>query len=604
MAASPSVGAVEAKQQVRRGHLLFAVPRPATATGLILLFGLALAVLLFGTDRTRVVEAFVLAFAGPALVAAAATPALTAVVGGRFELRRSFFLATLTLLLALPIAAVWALALYLWPAQVPGVALLGVFLVGPFFWFRHMSLFGVGRTSHARMLPISLLQPVLYLIGLFVLIPPTPTLVVATAAFLVLAFATCVLLLRAADRPMRREFQSSGVALIRPLLDHVSDRDPHATEALEAFFLKSAIPADLSVSLLAFFRGGVPHATIALPTVHPGPFAALGASDLPRKLEEKLGPRAGVVLVPHTPCDHDLDLPSDAEVDRIAAASREVLAGLTTPLPARAGPLVAPYAGSLARAQLIGDVALVVVSQAPAPTDDIAFSVADRLIRELDRPGAPRVALVDAHNSYVEDQGDIVYGTPTAEKLEVDARAAIDAARAAAVDGPIAVGVATRGGYSIGTDGIGPQGMRALAVRAAGRTTGYLLIDGNNLLVGLREPIVRALERVVDVAEVMTTDNHVVHEVDGGINPLGERHPVEAFCREAKEVMAAAVADLAASDARFGSTRVPAVKVLGPGHTARLLTSLGDTLSMFTNMFAATFFLLLAGSLAIAFALR
>src|SRR5208337_3687657 len=116
-----------------------------------------------------------------------------------------------------------------------------------------------------------------------------------------------------------------------------------------------------------------------------------------------------------------------------------------------------PYEGSLARAQLLGNVVLVLVTQAPKPTDDIAFSVADRIVREVAQEGGPRVVLVDAHNSYVEGQGDILYGTPMAEKLVVDTKAAVRAAVAAARDGPIEVGVAVRKGYSIGRDGIGPE---------------------------------------------------------------------------------------------------------------------------------------------------
>jgi putative membrane protein len=603
-ASEPSAAGAPSHREVHRGHVLFAVPKPPVAIGLLLLASFVLALLFFYPSWTRVVEGWILVFAGPALVAAAVTTPATAALGGRFEFHRSVFLALACLLLVLPLALVWIVAYDVWPSAVPSLLILGAFLTGPILWFRHMSLFGVSRASHARMLPVSLVQPLLGLAGFFVLVPPTVVALVAAAAFLVIGFGTSVVLLRAADRPMRREFQTSGVALIRPLLDHVGSRDPQATAALEGFFLKTAIPADLKVSLLSFFRGGRAHATVALPTVHPGPFAALGASDLPRKLAEQLGPEAGTVLVPHTPCDHDLDLPSGSELEKVGSAAQSVLRGLATGLPARASPLVAPYAGSLARAQLIGDVALVIVSQAPQPTDDIAYSVADHVVGELAREGGPRVALVDAHNSYIEGQGDIVYATPTAEKLLADARAAVRAAVAEATDGPIEVGVAVRSGYSIGDDGIGSQGMRALVVRTGGTTTGYLLIDGNNLLVKLRDPIVKALETVVTVGEVMTTDNHVVHEVDGGINPLGERHSIDAFCREAKEVMAAAVADLGPAEPRFGSADVPSVKVLGPGHTARLLTSLGDTLSMFTNMFAATFLLLLAASLAVAFALR
>ncbi len=46
------------------------------------------------------------------------------------------------------------------------------------------------------------------------------------------------------------------------------------------------------------------------------------------------------------------------------------------------------------------------------------------------------------------------------------------------------------------------------------------------------------------------------------------------------------------------------MKVLGPGYTARLLTSLGDTLSMFAHMFPAALLLLLTSSLVVALLLK
>jgi putative membrane protein len=211
---------------------------------------------------------------------------------------------------------------------------------------------------------------------------------------------------------------------------------------------------------------------------------------------------------------------------------------------------------------------------------------------------------VDSHNSYVEGKGDILYGTPTAQRLVTDTKAAIRAAVAAAREGAIEVGTAVRKGYSIGRDGIGPEGIRALVVRAGGKTTGYVLVDGNNLVLGDRDPIIRSLLERVDAAEVLTTDNHVVHEVDGGINPLGERYPLEALIRESRATLEEALRGLGAVSVRFGEKDVPGVKVLGPGYTARLLTSLGDTLSMFSYMFVATLLLLVTSSLVILLALR
>ena len=594
----------DSRAQVHQGHVLFRAPSLPVALGLIALACAALAALLWLPSVPRFVEGFVLAGLVPSLVCVGLTPPLCRALGGRLELHRSGFLVLTVLVLMVPLAALWRLAMAIDPSVVPDLTYLGVFLAGPAFWFRHASLYGVARPSHARMLVPSLLQPILYLAGFFVLDPPTAALVGAAAAFLALGFVLSVVLVRASDRPIQREFGISGVSLIRPMLDHVSDRDPQATHALESFFRRGAIPGNLVARAVVFSHADMVVATIALPTVHPGPFAALGSSDLPRKLSEKVGPSAGAVLVPHTPCDHDLDLPGDEDVDRVAEAIRNLVASPAPPAPSRASPLVSPYEGSFARAQLLGDVVLVLVSQAPAPTDDIAYSVADRITREVAQEGGPKVVLLDAHNSYVEGKGDILYGTPSAEKLIVDTKAAVRAAVAAAKDGPIEVGTAARKGYSIGRDGIGPEGFRALVVRAAGTTSAYLIIDGNNLVIGLHDPIVQALRARVDAAEVLTTDNHVVHEVDGGINPVGERYPLKALVREAQAVLEEALRALQPVSVRFGERPVPDVPVLGPGYTARLLTSLGDTLSMFSRMLVATLLLLLTSSLVILLALR
>src|SRR4029077_9189419 len=194
-----------------------------------------------------------------------------------------------------------------------------------------------------------------------------------------------------------------------PMLDHINGRDPEATETLEAFFTRFSILANLSVTLLEFRSGGQAKATLAIPTVHPGPFAALGASDLPRKMAERLGPGAGLVLVPHSPCNHELDIPNRAGVDRVLAAAAKLRSSLG-PAVARSGPLVTPTAGALARAQLLGDTTVVLISQAPAPTDDVAYAVGDALRRRHEESGEGPLALIDAHNSEGEDRREIPHG--------------------------------------------------------------------------------------------------------------------------------------------------------------------------------------------------
>jgi len=278
----------EPPRRPTRGGIFLPAPPLYAAVSLVVLGSSALAALVWLPNVSLFAIGFLFVFVLSSVVGGALTTPLATALGGRFEIRRAMFLSLTVVIVQLPIAAAWRGAWELWPNTVPSLALLAVFLVGPAFWFRHLTLYGVSRPSHLRTLPVSLVVPLLYLFALFIIVPPTPAELFAAVAFLSLAFVSVIFLLHAADRPMRREFQMSGVSLIRPLLDHLRDRDAGATRTLEAFFTRGAFPADLHVSLLSFYREGKAHATIALPTVHPGPFAALGASDLPRKLAERL----------------------------------------------------------------------------------------------------------------------------------------------------------------------------------------------------------------------------------------------------------------------------------------------------------------------------
>ncbi|MCI4362946.1 MAG: DUF2070 family protein [Thermoplasmata archaeon] len=600
MVADPAVRArpVSARKGPQYTRFAPRAPDLPAATFYLLLLSVVGAFLVSppGTWSSWAATLLIVLFA-PSFGAALLTPSVAEGLGGRFTYRRSYLLATVVLGLTILFLLVWrALSL------VPGLALpsaLAVMVASQAFaiWLRHMALFGVSRASHARSLPPSILQPALTLVAAFLLFHPTAALLVATVVLLLLGLGSAAIVIRASDRPLRREFDASGVALIRPMLDHVAVRDPDATATLEAFFSRHAVPADLRTGVLQFrsARGNV--ATIALPTVHPGPFAALGASDLPRHVDTALGPGAGVVFVPHTPCNHDLDLPSSVERNQVVGSLRSLLQGLPIAPVGEASPLVSPRPGSTVRVQRLGNVLWVLLSQAPEPTDDIDYAVADAFYRAYP-PGGPRfLALVDAHNSYRPDEGDLSYGSPAHRRMLADFEAAVQLAEERTVPGAIRAGAAASTQFTVGRHGIGPTGIRALVIEAAGTRTAYILIDGNNLVQGERDGILAGLARIVDAAEVMTTDNHVVHEVDGGINPVGERFSGEPLASAVREVVERAAASVEPVELGSGREELPGVLVLGPGWTARLLTSLGDTLSVFANLLFTTFLFLLASAL-------
>jgi putative membrane protein len=596
----------EDRQNRLYSRFFFRAPSIAWAVSLLIVASLVDAALVWLPEASigRFAEGWSLVFLLPGLLGVLLTTPLATALGGRFPWHRNTLLGLMCATVPIPLLMVWrglGLALGHLPTEIP---LILLFLQGPILWFRHMTLFGVSKPQHGASLPASLFQPVIAIIGVFLIYPPPAEWVLAAGLFLLFGFLCGALLLRAADRPIRREFGSSGVSFIRPLIEHVGSRDPGATQILERFFEGFAVEANVRITEVQFRTPHGAKATLTLPTMHPGPFAALGASNLPQKLEEQLGPDAGLVFVPHTPCNHDLDVPTTSEVRRVGEAAVALLHDLPAPSSDLTSPLVAGASGSWARAQRLGDVVLVAATQAPEPTDDIAYAIADRLVDENRRAGHPELALIDAHNSYKEDEGDLTYGSPRAKRFAEDVQQAVAAAVARAAPGEVRVGVALRTGFSVGREGIGPSGVRALVVDTAGRRTAYVLLDGNNLIQGLRERLIQALGGVVDDSEVMTTDNHVVHEVDGGVNPIGERIPFDLLRETVVGVVRDAVANLEPVEVRVGTREVANVAVLGPDWTARLLTSLGDTLSMFSNAFLMTFLLLMASSMVVLAILR
>ncbi len=514
-------------------------------------------------------------------------------------LRRSLFLSMTSASLLVGVLSLWRLgSLFTSALPLEGVLLL-TFSVA--FWFRLIVLDPLLDRRASYTLGVSLVTPLLGFLGTFALLGASLQGILEAFVFLLFALAAAQSVLWATNRPMAREFGQGSVSLLRPLLAHMNRREAEGQETMERFFESISTEECLTVGMLAFFRESRGPLVVLAPSVHPGPFAALGSSDLPSKLAAALhAPEEIELMVPHSPSTHEQDVPSAAELGKVLRASAELLSRLRAG-PDRASPLVAGRSGSLVRAQCLGDGVLLLITQAPEPTDDIDYALAEMLREEAARAGFKDALILDAHNSFVERQGDVPFGSPRGFQLLEDARESLRRAREETREGPLRIGFARKGDFSPEEDGIAGAGLQVLVVEAAGQRTAYCLFDANNLLQGLRAPLLASLNGLVDEAEVLTTDNHVVHEVRGGLNTLGERRGLAALLTDLSETVRGALGDLGPVRAATGGVRVPQVKVLGPGTTDRIMTSLADSFLLFGVFFPTSLLvLLLAGTLVLA----
>jgi putative membrane protein len=125
-------------------------------------------------------------------------------------------------------------------------------------------------------------------------------------------------------------------------------------------------------------------------------------------------------------------------------------------------------------------------------------------------------------------------------------------------------------------EGMGSEGITVFVVEVAGQKMAYVLIDGNNMVVGLREKIVHALvPNLVESAEVMTTDTHqtAVVSSQNGYSPIGEQILYSDLITTIKELVEEANSHLEPGTVEIYQGETQPLMIMGEG-TVEKLTSL------------------------------
>jgi putative membrane protein len=258
--------------------------------------------------------------------------------------------------------------------------------------------------------------------------------------------------------------------------------------------------------------------------------------------------------------------------------------------------------------QAFGDDALLVATYSPEFADDVEYAVGLSAAAEARSAGVEDVMLVDAHNcnNGLEgpDLGHVYPGSERSFEMMQAAGAAGDRL-AETEQAPVRLGVAwdeTRWGP---LDGIGPLGVRVSIMEVGDHRTVYVLVDGNNMEPGLRDRIVASLTApdaegfVADQAEVMTTDTHVVNQVEAS-NQVGEAIDADELLDVIERLVAEAADDVEPVEAGMASERAE-VTVFGNDRTETLASHANAVISMGAALAATVIMAAMAVSLLIFF---
>lgn len=343
---------------------------------------------------------------------------------------------------------------------------------------------------------------------------------------------------------------------------------------LESFFEKMGEDTDVEVSLLKL-DSGKPKAALITPLVHPGPFKNIGSSLLPSLLKEQYEKAyACDACVPLGLLGHELDAASQAQNQKIISqiiASANFCASID-----EATPFVRVSEGfASASCQLFGKTALLSFTLAPKTTEDLPQELGSIVREEAQKLGLESAFIVNAHNSLTETT-EI---EASIEQLRDVASKSMQKALSQKYC-PFDAGAATVHPAEFGLkEGMGTGGITTVAFNVSGQKSVYVVVDGNNIVSGLREKILSALTAAgFQESEVFTTDTHAVSAVvvgRRGYHPLGEAIDQEVLIGRIKEAAQAAWANLERCRAGYLKLTVPKVRVIG-GENLTLLTFLVD----------------------------
>jgi len=308
-----------------------------------------------------------------------------------------------------------------------------------------------------------------------------------------------------------KEFGENPLWFISSFINYLAkkDRDCEDVHDINGFFKKIYTKREVPVTLLGFHRkDGSLKTLFVFPYIHPGPFGNVGGSNLPNKLEKYTGLKN--LMVFHTTTTHDDNIATEEDVKKIAKIVSEYKSKEKY---SRMSDLKRFTVENIDIAlQIFGKCPLIFLLPTGYVFDDVDFRTGMSIRRKLIAPWN-EVIVVDAHNNFDEDALPLALSVHHINLIKKNLKDIL-------VDKPIKMGY---GSKTFEGRSIGPGGVKVAVFLYGEKKIAYILLDGNNIKRGLRDRIRERALKIVDDAEVFSTDNHIVNYDFLDLNPVGDK---------------------------------------------------------------------------------
>jgi len=414
------------------------------------------------------------------------------------------------------------------------------------------------RILHSAFL--STIYPILSALSLHLINPSEILLLSLTITGVSIILAA--LLIRYLDYPLR-SLGISGFEFVYHFMEHGENGSAGMEEILRRIGEEVTVP----VTVLSFWNSGRILGALVIPSVHPGPLGEIGGGNLPKLISSSF---SFPLIVAHGTCNHDFNPVSRDEIKKVVSAvSRAMENSERSRL---ASHPVRIQEGSVKMlAQRFGDSILMTVTTSPETMEDIDLGAGLAICYAAKSKGYRDASLIDAHNCGEPYSEDIMPGDRRVFQMMRAAERAGEMLRDAEMH-EFRAGFAFHPKIGERDEGFGDDGIKALVIETGGVRTAYVVIDGNNMVRGLREKIIERLP--VDYAEVMTTDNHVVN-LRGGEIFVGSKGDASKIIEACVRTVENAISNMREAEVSMRTELVEGIRVFGPGKSS-VLSAIGS----------------------------
>lgn len=365
------------------------------------------------------------------------------------------------------------------------------------------------------------------------------------------------------DLQLKRKVGISSTVFLKAFMaSWLEDRNSY----LEDLFERLGDDGEVEVGLV-FFKirvGG--KIVFIVPTIHPGPFRTVGSSNIPQRISSVLeGRGVSAAAVFHGPSNHSTNLTRADYCNTVTELIEKNIEGCSS------------FFDGISRfvrrgsdrfdvgCQFFGGLALLTAFD-KMDTEDIAPSVLDELRDRAKGIGVDDVVLIDAHNNKIVGSKR----QPIKEPEEVDKLLGLcleTIKEARSLDKEAFLVGANR--FTFNSDlkarGIGDSGILTIILKTQTQKMVYVLVDGNNMVAGLRDKIRSSvLSLGYDECEVMTTDTHSVDGVTlKSSNMVGLNYPEGDIIEKAVMSVGEAEKYLSKADGCYNIFRITGVRTAG-----------------------------------------